>query len=178
MNGDTSAPLTFIFADDGSIPNNPLPMLYYRRGIDLSGSIEPEEIVERAFAANGWGRDMWRNGIFPYVHYHSMIHEALGIARGRARVRFGGSKGEEVDLNPGDVAVLPAGTGHQRLAGSDDLVVIGAYPLGGKYNLCRGSKHEHARALITIPQVPLPKSDPVFGSAGPLPKLWRAATHD
>src|SRR6185437_12167625 len=71
MNGDTSAPLTFIFADDDSIPNNPLPMLYYRRGIDLSGSIEPEEIVERAFAANGWGRDMWRNGIFPYVHYHS-----------------------------------------------------------------------------------------------------------
>jgi len=178
MNGEPPAPLTFSFADDGAIPNNRLPLLFYRRGIDLSGSAAPEDIIESAFTANGWGRDMWRNGIFPYVHYHAMIHEALGVARGHARVRFGGTKGEDVDLNPGDIAVLPAGTGHQRLAGSDDLVVIGAYPPGGKYNLCRGSRHEHAQALVTIPQVPLPASDPVFGATGPLPKLWRPATHD
>ena len=37
---------------------------------------------------------MWRNGIYPYVHYHSMIHEALGVARGRAKVRFGGDNGQ------------------------------------------------------------------------------------
>src|SRR5687768_18188566 len=52
---------------------------------------------------------------YPYVHYHSMIHEALGVARGRARVRFGGARGQDLELAPGDVVVLPAGTGHQCL---------------------------------------------------------------
>ena len=90
---------------------------------------------------------MWRNGIYPYVHYHSMIHEAMGIARGRAKVRFGGEQGREHRPRAGDVVVLPAGTGHQRLSQSPDLVVIGAYPPNGKYDLCRGSKAEHAKAI-------------------------------
>ena len=46
--------------------------------------------------------------------------------------------------------------------------MIGAYPPTGKYNLCRGSKAEHAKALVTIPKVPPPLSDPVFGADGPL----------
>ena len=52
-------------------------------------------------------------------------------------------------------------------------MVIGAYPPGGKYDLCRGSKAEHARALASIPQVPPPAADPVFGPKGPLVALWR-----
>jgi len=170
----SAAPRALMFADDGSIPNNPrLPFLVYRGGIDLSGSANPEEVIEGTFARHGWG-DMWRNGIFPYVHYHSMIHEALGIARGRAKVRFGGEAGEVLELAPGDVAVLPAGTGHQCLWATPDLCVIGAYPKRGSYDLCRGSKAEHAKALKTIPEVPLPDSDPVHGKAGPLTTLWRA----
>jgi uncharacterized protein YjlB len=166
-------PLTFLFKDDGAVPNNPaLPMLVYRAGLDLAGSADPERKIEQAFSANGWGRNMWRNGIFPYVHYHSMIHEVLGMARGRATVRFGGAIGVELDLAAGDVAVLPAGTGHQALWTSVDLSVIGAYPPQGTYNLCRGSKFEHAKAVQTIPQVPLPETDPVAVD-GPLPDLWR-----
>ena len=168
-----AAPITLRFADDGRIPNNPaLPLVLYRGGIDLSGSPDPEKVIEKAFAANGWGK-MWRNGIYPYAHYHSMVHEVMGIARGRARVRFGGDNGEEIEIAAGDVVVLPAGTGHQRLAQSDDLVVVGAYPPNGTYNLCRGNKSEHAKAVVTIPKVPLPASDPVLGKDGPLPKLWR-----
>jgi uncharacterized protein YjlB len=167
-------PQTFLFADDGVIPNNPrLPFVVYRRAIDLLGTPHPEATIEKVFKTNGWV-DMWRNGIFPYVHYHSMIHEGLGIARGRARVRFGGEKGEEVELSDGDVAILPAGTGHQALWTSPDLVVIGAYPGSGKYDLCRGSKSEHAKALVSIPAVPLPDTDPVFGKDGPLLTLWRS----
>lgn len=166
-------PITYKFADDGRIPNNAhLPLVLYRGGIDLAGSPDPEAVIEKAFAANGWG-NMWRNGIYPYVHYHSMIHEAMGIARGRARVRFGGENGEEIEITPGDVVILPAGTGHQCLEQSPTLVVIGAYPPSGKYNLCRGTKHDHAKAALTIPKVPRPTSDPVFGSDGPLIKLWR-----
>jgi len=168
------APVTATFADDGMIPNNPtLPLVLHRGAIDLYGTPDPERLIEKTFAANGWG-DMWRNGIFPYVHYHSMIHEALGVARGRAKVRFGGDSGREIEIAAGDVAILPAGTGHQCLSKSADLMVIGAYPANGKYDLCRGSKAEHARALASIPQVPLPGADPVFGPQGPLVALWRS----
>ena len=166
-------PETFSFVDDGSIPNNPkLPFLIYRGAIDLKGNPDPEDVIERIFAANRWG-EMWRNGVYPYVHYHSMIHEAMGLARGRAKVRFGGKGGREVDIFAGDVCVLPAGTGHQGLWASPDLMVIGAYPPTGKYDLCRGSKADHARAIATIAEVPLPTTDPVFGAAGPLTQLWR-----
>ncbi|HVQ78736.1 MAG TPA: hypothetical protein VMS82_02085 [Pseudolabrys sp.] len=103
-----------------------------------------------------------------------MIHEALGIASGHARVQLGGHVGEVFELKAGDVVVLPAGTGHQRLSSSDDLLVIGAYPPEGTYNLCRGDNPaERDKALTTIPKVPLPESDPVLGEDGPLLKLWR-----
>ena len=171
-------PLTFLFKDDGSVPNNPvLPVLLYVGAIDVGGKQSPESIFEKWFAANGWGHGQWRNGIYPFVHYHSEIHEVLGIARGRARVQLGGPRGGVFEFAVGDVVVLPAGTGHQKLSGSDDLVVIGAYPPEGTYNLCRGDNPvEHDKALTTIPRVPLPDSDPVLGKNGALPKLWRSGT--
>jgi uncharacterized protein YjlB len=167
------APETHLFADDGSVPNNQrLPFLVYRGAIDLIGTPDPEATIERVFRDNGWG-DTWRNGIYPYVHYHSMIHEGMGIARGRARVRFGGNNGKDIELVQGDIAVLPAGTGHQCLWSSPDLLVIGTYPKTGRYDLCRGSRGEHAKAMQSIPLVPLPDTDPVFGQRGPLLQLWR-----
>ena len=90
MSTRKTKPLTFLFADDGYVPNNPkLPFVVYRGAVDLAGTPDPEELVEQVISGNGWV-GMWRNGIYEYVHYHSMIHEALGIARGRAKVRFGG----------------------------------------------------------------------------------------
>ncbi len=166
-------PLAFMFHDDGAVPNNPhLPLLLYRDVFDLSGTPHPENVIETLFRKNGWG-SMWRNGIFPYVHYHSQIHEGMGIARGRAKVRFGGDKGQELDIVQGDAVVLPAGTGHQCLWASPNLLVISTYPPSGHYDLCRGSKAEHAKALQSIPKVPLPKRDPVYGENGPLLELWR-----
>lgn len=169
-----TAPETLRFADDGLIPNNPeLPLVLYRGGIDLSGSPDPEELIEQTFSANGWG-NMWRNGIYRYVHYHSMIHEALGIARGRAHVRFGGHGGEALEVAAGDVIILPAGTGHQLIGMTPELVVVGAYPPSGQYDLCRGSRREHDKALACIAQVPRPTTDPVYGDDGPLVTLWPA----
>lgn len=170
-------PITYFFQDDGAVPNNPaLPMLVYKAALDSSGSRDPEAEIEKLFDANGWGHGRWRNGVYAFVHYHSMIHEVLGIARGTAKVRFGGDKGEVLDLEPGDIAVLPAGTGHQRLAGSADLLVIGGYPPTGTYNLCRGDRPaDREAALETIPQVPVPGADPVEGADGALTTLWRSA---
>ena len=164
-------PAIFRFADDGAVPNNRLPFLVYRGAIDTRG--DAAAAIEQIFEQNGWGHGMWRNGIYPFVHYHSQIHEVLGIAAGKARVRFGGQHGEELEVAAGDVAVLPAGTGHQRLASTPDLLVIGAYPPDGHYDLCCGTSAEHARALGTIPLVPVPQTDPLFGADGPLTKLWR-----
>ena len=50
------------------------------------------------------------------------------LARGHARIRFGGNKGRVLKLRSGDVVILPAGTGHQSLSASKDLLVVGAYP--------------------------------------------------
>jgi uncharacterized protein YjlB len=163
-------PLTFFFADDGAVPNNRLPFLVYR---GVVGARDRTAAIEKTFHKNGWGHGLWHNGIYPFTHYHSQIHEVLGIAAGKARVRFGGSQGEELDVEAGDVAVLPAGTGHQRISATPDLLVIGAYPPEGHYDLCRGTQAEHARALDTIPRVPLPETDPVFGADGPLTRLWK-----
>jgi uncharacterized protein YjlB len=164
-------PLAVIFKDDGLVPNNVLPFMIYRGAIDV-GKDEPEKSIEELFGANGWG-DMWRNGIYDYLHYHSTVHEALGIARGKARVRFGGDRGKEFEVAPGDVAILPAGTGHQCLKASKDFSVVGAYPPGAKMEVTRPTPENHAHALKTIPQVKLPDSDPVSGQDGPLVKLWR-----
>ncbi len=170
---DRAEPLTFHFADDGKVPNNRLPFLVYRGAIDVAAADDAAAAIEEAFERNGWGHGMWRDGIYPFVHYHSKIHEVLGIARGHARVRFGGDGGEVLEVKAGDVAVLPAGTGHQRLSLSADLLVIGAYPPDGHYDLCRGTHAEHARACTTIPHVPLPATDPLHGAGGPLTRLWR-----
>ena len=166
----TAKPLTYLFKDDGKVPNNPaLPVLIYKGAVDASA-----RAIETLFSENDWGNGQWRNGIYPFVHYHSMIHETLGIGRGHARVQLGGPDGEVFELAAGDVVVLPAGTGHQRLSSSDDLLVIGAYPPEGTYNLCRGDNPaDRGKALTTIPKVPVPDSDPVLGKDGPLPKLWR-----
>ena len=80
------------FKDDGIVPNHPRwPLILYRGAVHLDEHHDPAAMFEDLFEANGWG-DTWRNGIYDYMHYHSRIHEALGIARGKARVRFGGAR--------------------------------------------------------------------------------------
>jgi uncharacterized protein YjlB len=169
--GDDLTPLTFVFADDGLVPNNRLPFLVYKRAVDVAND-HPEKTIEGLFGANGWGA-MWRNGVYDYLHYHATVHEVLGIARGKAVVRFGGDNGTEIAIAAGDVAILPAGTGHQCLSASKDFSVVGAYPPGPKMHVTRPTPENHASALKTIPQVKLPATDPVGGTDGPLVRLWR-----
>jgi uncharacterized protein YjlB len=161
------------FADDGAVPNNPaLPLVRYRGAVDLADTSDPAAVFEELFEANGWGGS-WRNGIYDYVHYHPRTHEVLGIASGEARVRFGGGKGRVVRLKAGDVAILPAGTGHEALSATRNLVVVGAYPPDSEYEEYEGSAEEHDRAADMIPKVALPRKDPVYGGDGPLLKVWR-----
>src|SRR5437764_9715062 len=136
---------TYSFADDGTVPNNPaLPLVLYRGALPESG--DRAAACEEMFARNGWP-DAWRNGIYPHHHYHSTAHEVLGIARGSARVRLGGEHGQTVELDAGDVVVIPAGVAHKRESASGDLLVIGAYPGGQRPNICRADIATHDRAL-------------------------------
>ena len=164
-------PLAFVFEDDGLVPNNPMPFLVYKGAVDVAND-HPEKTIEGLFGANGWGA-MWRNGVYDYAHYHATVHEVLGVARGRARVRFGGDRGKELEISAGDVAILPAGTGHQCVFASADFCVVGAYPPGPKMQITLPTPENYQRALKTIPEVKLPKTDPVRGAHGPLTRLWK-----
>ena len=164
-------PLAIVFNDDGLVPNNPVPFLVYKAAVDVGS--RPEETIERLFGGNGWGA-MWRNGVYDFLHYHATVHEVLGVARGSARVQFGGERGRALEISAGDVAILPAGTGHQRLSASDDFCVVGAYPPGPPMDLVRPSPEAHAKAMKTIPLVAVPRTDPVMGANGPLVRLWTA----
>lgn len=161
---------TFRLGDDGQIPNHPRwPLVVYRGA--LPETEDPAAACEALFEENGWG-GTWRNGIFSYHHY-STSHEALGVVRGQARVAFGGENGVEAAVRPGDVAVLPAGTGHCLLDSSSDFLVVGAYPRGQEeYDLCTGEPGERPDALERIRVVPRPDADPVYGSDGPLLQHW------
>jgi uncharacterized protein YjlB len=141
--------------------------------ISLTGALDPAALFERVFKANDWTHS-WRNGIYDYVHYHPRTHEVLGIARGRARVRFGGKQGKVFRLQAGDVVILPAGTGHEAIRATKDLLVVGAYPTSGKYDEYTGRRDQHTKAVRMIPKVRLPRKDPVFGKKGPLKKLWKS----
>src|SRR5438552_6829340 len=156
---------TYRFNDDGTVPNNSLPLVVYR-GVLAEGG-DRAAACEAMFARNGWP-GAWRNGIYGHHHYHSTAHEVLGIAAGNARVRLGGDSGQTVELRTGDVVVIPAGVAHKREAASADLLVIGSYPQGQSPDHCRAEAGAYDKAACWIAPVALPDADPVPGGSGPL----------
>jgi len=175
-----SVPQTYVaaekhhLADDGVFPNNAvLPLLLYRAAIPGHDTEARADAFERAFTRNGW-HGSWRDGVFPYHHYHAEAHEVLGIAGGEAEILFGGDSGVRVTVQAGDAVVIPAGVAHCRLRASPDFLVVGAYPMGQSPDMRTGRPEERARALVTIPKVALPEADPVHGPGGPLDRHWHA----
>jgi uncharacterized protein YjlB len=158
-------------ADDGTIPNSPLPLLLYAGAVEAD--VGPAHL-EQVLRQNNW-LGLWRNGVFPYHHYHSTSHEVLACAAGEATVLFGGPSGRELSVAAGDVVVIPAGVAHKRIAASGDFLVIGGYPDGRSWDMNYGRPNERSAALANIRAVPLPDTDPLSGPDGPLVELWRSA---
>jgi uncharacterized protein YjlB len=167
-------PDSFRFAANGWIPNNPdLPVLVYRRAVPIAGP-DPAARFEQVFAQNGWP-PQWRNGIYDFHHFHPSTHEVLGFAGGSARLILGGPLpiGREVQVQAGDVVVLPAGTGHCKIEASADFLVVGAYPPDEDIGISRKALSESQR--VAMLEVAFPPSDPLSGRGGPLTQLWRTA---
>ena len=160
-----------LLGSDQETPNNPrLPVMLYKQAVILPEE-DPAALFESLFAANGWG-DGWRNGIFPYHHFHCTAHEALGIFSGSATVQLGGADGITVEVEAGDVAVLPAGVCHKRLDSRPSLGVVGAYPKGQDPDRCEPDSSQLTDYLARIAVVANPTSDPAFGADGPLVEHW------
>ena len=160
-------PQSFVLQPGDAMPNSPLPVLVYR-GV-LADETNKAGGFDALFERNGWA-GIWRDGIYDYDHFHSNAHEVLGVAKGSARLRLGGQGGRDIEVNAGDVVVLPAGTGHCRLSKSENFVVIGAYPPGQeRYDICRKRDVE---SEMRIAKTKRPATDPVTGKSGGLLDLW------
>lgn len=162
------SPQTLYLKPSATLRHPDLPVLIYK-SVLTDQEAEQDKVFQKAFIQSGWG-GVWKDGIFDYHHFHSNAHEALGIAAGHVTIRLGGEFGVDVDLKCGDAVVLPAGTGHKRIIGTENLVIIGAYPPGqAHYDICRTMDET---AIENIRNVSLPETDPIYGAEGPLMDLW------
>jgi uncharacterized protein YjlB len=160
------------FKDNGTFPNSPFPLLFYRQAIPTDAK-DPASTFEQRFAKNEW-TNSWRDGVYSFPHYHSTSHEVLGVYSGTATLRLGGEHGKNLEVRSGDVIIIPAGVAHQNVGASDDFGVVGAYPGGRDWDLLRGLPGERPKADHNIAALPMPDNDPIYGDAGPLRQLWKS----
>ncbi len=166
-----SETIRFILPDDGVIPNNPrLPVVILKAALDPD--LPPARIHE-VQRANGWtGNWIWT--VFDYHHWHPDAHEALSVAAGHAELLLGGPEGRRVHVAAGDTLILPAGTGHCRVASSGDFAVCGCYPEGQEdFTTHRATPEAREGGSEAVARVNLPRADPVYGADGPLMREWR-----
>lgn len=165
----------FLIKENGFFPNNAtLPVLLYKGALHLPEE-DSDQLLKEAFNQNDWG-NTWVDGIYEYHHYHSITHEVLGVIEGSCTLMLGGEKGVKQKIERGDVIILPAGVAHINIESTDNFTCVGAYPKGMDYDMNYGKPEERPKADENIRNVPLPDSDPIFGTEGPLMEHWKKKT--
>ncbi|MCF2444236.1 cupin domain-containing protein [Dyadobacter sp. CY345] len=165
-----NVPETYFFEDDGNIPNSKYPLIIYKAAFSETGN-PGAQWLEQKFESNNW-TNSWRNGVFPYHHYHSITHEVLGVYSGNALLQLGGANGKKIQVAAGDIIIIPAGVGHKNIESSKDFAIVGAYPNGMEYDLMKGKANERPLADENISKVPFPDKDPLLGKNNGLIKFW------
>ena len=148
-----------------------MPFLVYKRAIDVDND-HPEKTIEGLFGANGWGA-MWRNGVYDYLHYHATVHEVLGVAAATPSCGSAATMARSSRSRPAtsrSCPPAPAISACRRARISPSSAPIRR---DRRMHITRPTPENHAKALKTIPNVKLPKTDPVLGTNGPLVKLWK-----
>lgn len=154
-------------------PNNILPVLYYEDVLSdaLTEDFTTDNVLE-FFENNGYTHG-WINGILDRHHFHSNAHEALAVTKGEVTVQLGGQNGEMMTLRKGDVVLLPAGTAHKRLDGTENFEIVGAYPSNGEnFDMQYGDASDYEAIKENISNVERPLTDPVTGNPGDMDEYW------
>ncbi|WP_312824747.1 cupin domain-containing protein [Epilithonimonas sp.] len=162
---------TFYFKDDGIIPNSKFPLLVYKNAFSERGN-SGADFLEKKFRDHNW-YNSWRWGVYPFHHYHSVSHEVLGVFQGTALLHMGDPNGEKLNVEAGDILIIPAGVGHKCISHSEDFTVVGAYPNGMDYDLVKEEKSKHAQSVKNIQKVSFPSDDPLLGKTGGIKKYWK-----
>jgi uncharacterized protein YjlB len=146
------------------VPNNPKHPAVIAR--DALGGAHDDRAVRALMEENGWG-GTWTSIVFDYHHFHPDAFEALAVASGSATLMLAGPQGETLEVQAGDVMILPPGFGHRRLAMRDGFQICGAYPPGQEnYTIVRAGYDD--AMLRQIAAVAKPRTDPVWGVGGGL----------
>lgn len=169
---DTPRVISHLLPPAKGIPNHPRwPVLVYPGAVAISGP-DPAVAFEELFTRNRWPA-AWRGGVYPFHHYHSNAHEVLGVYSGEVTIQVGGDEGIQLTAKPGDVVVLPAGTGHKALATRGKLGIVGAYPEGQDPDHCTPATSNAEKSVGNVAKVPMPECDPVTGEHGLLQDHWK-----
>lgn len=167
------SPRVLHLTDHGSFLNSAsgLPVVLYHP-FDTSNQALDPSAVESHVSKNSFV-PQWRYPMFDFDHFHSTTHELLVPFRGTATLVLGGTK--RVDVQAGDVLLLPAGVAHRAEKTDGDFCMVGSYPSGAKqWDTCRGGEEgteERIRGLGTGGV----NMDPVYGQErnAPVTQAWR-----
>lgn len=159
-----------MFEPDGGIPNSRLPLVFWRNR--LPKEARGGAAATALYRGNGW-QGTWVYTVFPYWHFHTRGHEVLACVSGSARIGFGGDHGIKVDVQVGDVCMIPAGVGHRKFDASSNFLIAGGYPPGQEGNIVRPGDLDEERIRGEVAAVKLPETDPISGHADGVVAVWR-----
>ena len=156
---------------DGIFPNSNLNVLLYKKALNLP-FLFPARAIKKLFEKNNW-YNSWKGGLYTYHHYHSTTHEVLGVYEGDTIIKLGGENGVKVEIEKGDVLIIPAGIAHKNMGEKNQIKCVGAYPNGLDYDMNYGKPHEQIRTVENIWKLEVPLTDPVFGLQGEIQHYWK-----
>jgi len=147
------------FTADDWVPNNPqLPVIH----VSLpEAAVTDAAAVSHLLRQYGW-QAQWQAAPFAFQHFHSTSHQLLTVMQGEGVMRVGGAQGKLRSLTPGDMLILPAGTGQQLVSSSDDFQVLAAYPEDQCWDVCRSAIS--STAIRRMAGLPLPDHAPLVAA--------------
>ncbi|KAF5690453.1 hypothetical protein FDENT_3836 [Fusarium denticulatum] len=200
------------------IPNSPKPLLHYRNAFVKDGQVDRTKAFD-TFCGNDWDVQ-WvvRYGQHQRSHYHSQSHEVMVVVSGPGRIRWGVADlsddpqehtsgtayedgGLELEVNVGDLFVIPAGIAHKSFDPSantasfgcmtgdargiaaenpriavaevplEGFCMMGAYPRGFSWTWDEGG--DSADDFEAVWGVKNPTADPFTGDNGGISKYWK-----